>query len=190
MDKVEKGIRLVLEGLQEAHDLDIESDNFKETPERVARAYQEIFSGLRDTSVQLDLILKSKFPSGGYDQMIVCSGVVVYSMCPHHLLPVRYEVDLGYIPSKEGSVIGISKLARIIDVLAKRPVLQESMTQDIGKAMNRIDPLGVAVRVKGEHSCMRIRGIRKEGVITTSYLSGVFREEVSTREEFLKLITT
>ena len=162
--------------------------NFKDTSKRVARAYREVFSGVKNTSAQIDSILKSKFPAVGYDQMIICKGIVAYSMCPHHFMPVSYTIDIGYIPSPEGSVVGISKLSRVVEVLAHRPIMQETLTRDIGVSFTKIKPIGVAVRVEGNHYCMKMRGVKKEGSILTSFLSGVFREESPTRQEFFNLI--
>lgn len=183
---IEKGVVLILKGLKKAFGLSIKDVNFKDTPKRVARAYSEIFSGIKDTDSQVEEILSSKFPSEGYDEMVVCSGIKVYSMCPHHLLPVEYAVSLAYIP--KDSVLGVSKLARLAEILAKRPVLQELLTRDIGKSLERLNPLGVAVSVSGVHFCMKMRGVRKEGSIITNYVSGAFREDQKTKEEFLTVI--
>lgn len=188
MKKIEEGVRLILEALQQEFGLDLMNENFKDTPARVARAYTEIFSGLKDTQVQIDKVLSSKFPSEGYDQMVISSGNKVFSMCPHHLLPVEYDIDLAYIPSKKGFVLGISKLSRIAQILARRPVLQEQLTKEIGESLGRVEPEGTMVRVKGIHYCMRMRGVRQLASTITSYNSGSFKDNVATREEFLSLI--
>jgi len=190
MPKVEKGIHLILSGLKTELGLDLKDDNFKDTPKRVARAYYELFSGVRNTKEQVRDILNSKFPAENYDEMITLMGIRVYSMCPHHLLPVEYSVDVGYIPKKEtGFVLGISKLGRLVEVLAKRPVLQEVFTKEIGTYLNQIDPLGVGVRVRGDHFCIKMRGAKlPESSLTTTFMSGAFKENISTRQEFFSLI--
>jgi GTP cyclohydrolase IA len=182
---IENGVVLILQGLKRSFGLNLDDVNLKDTPKRVARAYAEIFSGIKDTDSQVDEILDSKFPGEGYDEMVVCSGIKVYSMCPHHLLPVEYTVNLAYIPKE--SVLGISKLSRLADILARRPVLQEILTRDIGKALERLGPLGVAVTVSGIHYCMKMRGIKKEGSVITSYVFGAFREDQKTKEEFFTI---
>lgn len=189
MSKIKDSIILLLEGLSEEYGLDIKDVNFKDTPDRVERAYAEIFSGIKDTRIQIRDILLSRFPSNGVSEMIISKGNLVYSVCPHHLLPVRYVIDIAYIPGDEW-VLGISKLARIAEVLAKRPVLQETMTEDIGKVLDEgLETLGVGVKVEGKHFCVKMRGAKQHNSsVITSYTSGAFRDSYNTRMEFLKLI--
>jgi GTP cyclohydrolase I len=188
MKSIEEGTTLILKGLNQELDLDLTDVNFKDTPKRVARAFWEIFSGLKDTEKQIDSILSSKFPGEGYDQMIISKQNKAFSMCPHHLLPVEYDIDIGYIPSAEGFVLGISKLSRIALVLARRPVMQETFTKELGEALEKVKPLGVMIRVTGIHYCMRMRGAKQLASTITSYTSGVFRDKPVAREEFMLLI--
>lgn len=160
--------------------------NFQQTPKRFARAYYEIFSGCEDTQEQIDAILATTFPANGDDTMVVAKDIVCFSMCPHHLLPVEYHVCVGYIPNKDGQVLGISKLARLVDVLARRPRLQETFTQEIVDALADIGVYGAVALVEGQHMCMRMRGARAiTTTITTTAVSGIFADDRSTKSEFL-----
>ena len=189
MTKLENAIQSILECLRDEYGLKIDDPNFIETPQRVARAYAEIFAGVANTDKQVDAILKTAFPST-YAGMIVQRGIRVYSMCPHHLLQIAYSVDLAYIPRVGGGVLGLSKLSRIVSILAKRPVMQEQFTDDIVNALERLQSCeGAAVRVNGIHSCMSIRGAKQSDVITTtSSLRGVFRTDATARNEWTALI--
>jgi GTP cyclohydrolase I len=185
---IEKGVSHIFKGLEEELGLDLKNPNFTETPKRVAKAYREIFSGVKDTDAQIDNILSKAFPSEGYRSIILSPGITTFSMCPHHLLPVEYRMSIGYIPSKEGKVLGASKISRLAEVLSRRPVLQEALTEDIVHALERIKPEGVAVVVTGVHYCMRMRGIKSTGTFETSAMSGVFMEDQKTRMEFFELL--
>ena len=189
LSSVEKGMHYILKGLRDEYNLDLTDVNFKDTPKRVARAYAEIFEGVKDTKNQIKEVLDSKFPSAGYDQLIIGKDITTFSMCPHHFLPVKYEVHVGYIPSpEEGFVLGISKLGRLVEILSKRPVLQETLTQDIGKYLELVKPQGVMVYVRGQHMCMQMRGVQQtDGTIITSYISGAFKDGYAARSEFLSL---
>lgn len=182
---VEKGMVMILESLRDEMGLELTDVNFHETPQRVARAYYEIFKGLKDTGKQVEKILELKFPSDGYNEMIVLSGIQCYSMCPHHFFSIPLVIDVGYIPST--FVLGLSKLARIVDLLSRRPVMQETLTKDIGKALEKISK-DVAVFVRGEHYCMKMRGARKDATMLTSYLGGEFMDNQATRQEFFELL--
>lgn len=188
MSKIEEGFSRILEGLSEEYGLDLSDPNFKETPKRVARAYAEMFCGLRDTKEKLRKILSTGFPSS-YTGMVLIKDVRTVSMCPHHFLSIRYRTDLAYIPSKTGNVLGLSKLPRIVEVLSKRPVLQETFTEEITSTLMEIKGCrGAACLVRGDHSCMSIRGVLKPDALTiTSSLRGVFEDEDATRAEFLSL---
>ncbi len=180
-----KGMTLILEGLNEEFGLDITNENFRETPKRVARAYYEIFKGI-NAEQELKDICNKTFPSG-YDGMVIGKDIKVFSMCPHHFLPVEYVVNVGYIPHKK--TIGISKLSRVVDLLAKKPELQEMFTKQISNVLKKeLNPKGVIVQVKGRHFCMAMRGVKQVDSWTlTSSIEGAFkRPEV--REEFMLLI--
>ena len=131
-DIIQAGMGVILKGMAHKYGLDTTDINFKDTPARVSRMYDEIFSGIQDTDRQIQDILNSSFPSD-YDQMILLRDVEVFSMCPHHFLPVHYHISVAYVPSEKGYVLGLSKLARLVEVLAKRPVLQEQLTKDIAE---------------------------------------------------------
>ena len=164
--------------------------NFHNTPKRFARAYQEIFEGVIETQEQIDDILSTTFPANGDDTMVVAKDIICFSMCPHHLLPVEYHVCVGYIPNKEGQVLGISKLCRLVEVLAKRPALQESFTQDIVDCLSGIGVYGAIALAEGQHMCMRMRGAKAiTSTITTTAVSGIFADDRSSKSEFMSLIS-
>lgn len=180
---VMRGVALMLEGL----DCDLSDPNFADTPERVARAYvDEIFRGVGDVRAEVDKILSTTFPCS-HDEMIVAKGIEVYSMCPHHVLPVHYMITVGYIPSER--VLGISKLARIVKLLAARPVLQEQMVNDVVDALMRVPGcMGAGCIAEGEHYCMRMRGVNQTGsTIVTSSLRGALFSNAAARSEFMSL---
>ncbi len=188
IDKVEQGAQLILEGLRDQFGLDINDENFRDTPRRISRSYWEIFEGIENTEERVKEILSTAFPSGEYESIIFCPDIVTFSMCPHHLLPVEYSTCVGYIPSKTGKVLGASKLARLVDLLAKRPVLQEKLTTDIAEHLDSINPEGVGVVVSGVHYCMRMRGVKKMTSFQTSAMKGVFMSDPKTRKEFFDLL--
>lgn len=179
--KIEKGVSLILDGLG------VNSDdlNFKDTPSRVARAYQEILGGMENTEKQIKEILSSSFPSE-FSQMVLLNNIRAFSFCPHHLLPVDYQVTVAYIPSENGEVLGISKLGRLVTTLAKRPVLQEQLTEDITKHLMGIKGVvGAGCVVKGIHYCMVMRGAKQsEAVTITSSLKGSILTDEKARNEF------
>lgn len=163
--------------------------NFHNTPRRFARAYYEIFEGVVETQEQIDEILSTTFPANGDDTMVVAKDVTCFSMCPHHLLPVEYHVCVGYIPNKSGSVLGISKLSRLVTLLAKRPALQETFTQEIVNCLEDIGVYGAIALVEGQHMCMRMRGSKSlDSTIITTAVSGIFADDRSTKSEFLELV--
>lgn len=188
MNYIEKGMRLILKGLQQDFGLNLSDVNFKDTPKRVARAYNEIFEGLKDTEINVKKILSTAFPSKGYESLIFCTDIIVFSMCPHHFLPVEYKVSVGYIPSKDGMVLGASKIPRLVELLAKRPVLQETLTIDIANYLNDLNPIGVAVVISGVHFCMRMRGVKKMSSFETSAMKGAFMDNPASRKEFFDLL--
>ena len=189
MENFELAAKHIIMGL---HDLgfDTDWDNFHDTPKRFARAYCEIFSGCKDTDAQVKHILSTSFPSQGSENMVVAKDIVCFSACPHHLLPVEYHVCVGYIPKEGGNVLGISKLARLVNVLAKRPALQETFTQEICDSLDSVGALGSIALVEGQHMCMRMRGAKATNTsITTTSVSGYFKDNTSTKQEFLNNVS-
>ncbi|MGN9792032.1 GTP cyclohydrolase I FolE [Streptomyces sp. NPDC054847] len=164
---------------------DPDREGLRETPARVARAYKEIFAGLWQ---QPEDVLTTTFDLG-HDEMVLVKDIEVYSTCEHHLVPFRGVAHVGYIPSTSGKITGLSKLARLVDVFARRPQVQERMTTQIADSLMEIlEPRGVIVVVECEHMCMSMRGIRKPGAKTiTSAVRGQLRDP-ATRNEAMSLI--
>jgi GTP cyclohydrolase IA len=180
--KVEQGVRLILEGIGE----DLDRDGLRETPARVARMYEEITSGLRDDPTQA---LQAVFEAG-HDEMVMVRDIPMASICEHHLIPFVGKAHVAYIPNEQGQITGLSKLARLVDGLARRPQVQERLTTEIADAMvDRLKPRGAMVVIEAEHLCMSMRGVRKPGAITvTSAVRGSFRDSLSTRMEAMNLL--
>jgi GTP cyclohydrolase I len=181
LNKIEKGVRLILEGIGE----DPERAGIKETPARVARMYQEIFSGLETPTEE---ILKH-IEGESHDEMILLKDIPFYSVCEHHLLPFIGKAHVAYIPGK-GKIAGIGELAKAVEILAKRPQVQERLTtQLVEMIMEKLKPRGAMVIIDAEHLCLSMRGMKKPGARTvTSAVRGLFRTKESTREELLELI--
>jgi GTP cyclohydrolase I len=160
---------------------DPEREGLRETPARVARAYQEIFAGLRQEAKD---VLTTTFDLG-HEEMVLVKDIEVYSTCEHHLVPFHGVAHVGYIPNVDGRITGLSKLARLVEVYARRPQVQERMTSQIADALaDVLKPRGVLVVIEAEHLCMAMRGIRKPGSSTvTSAVRGIFRENSATRSE-------
>ena len=161
-------------------------EGLRETPARVVRAYEEFFSGYAQDPRE---VLKRTFSEvGGYDEMIVMNDIRFESHCEHHMVPIIGKVHIGYLPDKR--VIGISKLARLVEVYARRLQVQEKMTVQIADTLQEIlQPRGVAVVIEAAHQCMTTRGVHKPGVgLVTSRMVGAFRDDPSTRREFLAVI--
>ena len=179
-DKIIEGVKLILEGIGE----NTEREGLLETPERIARMYEEIFSGMNeDVSVHL----QKRFHVED-NQMIMEKDIPFYSMCEHHLLPFLGKVHIAYVP--DGEVLGLSKLARCVEVFAKRPQLQERMTAQIADAiMNELHPKGVMVMIEAdEHMCMTMRGVKKPGSKTVTCVTrGCFVEE-KMQETFYRML--
>ena len=185
-DMVKYGMDCILEGLEDKFGLDVSGQHFVGTPKRVSKAYDEIFSGIKDTDKRVAEILSTAFTSK-MDQMIVVKDIHVFSMCPHHFLPVEMYVDVAYLP--KGFVLGLSKLPRLVEILAKRPVIQEQMTEEITQYLMSIKASGAAARIRGQHFCMRMRGAKKpEPTMVTTSVAGAFKKNQSTRNEFLSHI--
>ncbi len=180
-DTLREGIRLVLQGLGS----DPDSGPLAEAPGRVADASAEIFSGMHS---EPDGLVKV-FHEEGYDEMVLVKDIPFYSMCEHHLLPFHGRAHVAYIPS-HGRITGISKLARVVEVHARRLQVQERMTTDIADSLTgMLAPKGVMVVIQAEHLCMTMRGVRKPGSLTvTSVVTGLFRENPATRAEAMNLI--
>ncbi|MGW4426144.1 GTP cyclohydrolase I FolE [Streptosporangium sp. NPDC004631] len=181
-DRLEKAVREILIAIGE----DPDRDGLQETPARVARAYAEQFAGLGQTPED---VLTTVFDVD-HDEMVLVRDIEVYSTCEHHLVPFHGVAHVGYIPNEKGQVTGLSKLARLVDVYARRPQVQERMTSQIADALMRVlEPRGVIVVIECEHLCMTMRGVRKPGAKTiTSAVRGDFRDSDKTRAEAMALI--
>ena len=179
--KVEQAVRMILEAIGE----DPEREGLVDTPCRVANMYSEIFAGL---DVEPRELLKVRF-SEFHDELVLVKDIPLYSMCEHHLLPFYGRAHVAYIP-RGGQVVGISKLARVVDAYAHRPQLQERLTSQIANCINdTLKPYGVGVVIQAEHMCMTMRGIRKPGSLTvTSAVRGIFESRSEARAELLSLI--
>jgi GTP cyclohydrolase I len=165
---------------------DPDREGLRATPARVARAYAEIFAGL---SINPDDVLQTTFDED-HDELVLVKDIPLYSTCEHHLIPWHGTAAVGYIPGEHGRITGLSKLARVVDLYARRPQVQERLTSQVADAvMRRLDPRGVIVVVQAEHLCMAMRGVRKPGALTmTSAVRGIFQEDQRTRAEALSLI--
>ncbi|GAA4806288.1 GTP cyclohydrolase I FolE [Tomitella cavernea] len=165
---------------------DPDREGLRETPARVARAYREVFDGLFS---EPDSVLDTVFDEG-HQEMILVRDIPVYSTCEHHLVPFHGVAHVGYIPGESGKVTGLSKLARVVDLYAKRPQVQERLTSDIADALVRkLQPRAAIVVIEAEHLCMSMRGIRKPGATTTtSAVRGLFKTSAVSRGEVLDLI--
>ena len=186
--KLEGAYAQILEAFEELG-YPVKTDaNFDETAARAARAMMELVGGTEDVKTQIDTRLSRVFPAH-YDEMVISKHNISFGMCPHHLLPVIYRISVAYLPGAK--VLGISKLSRIVNLLAHRPVLQEDLTQELAALLHeRMETRGSAAYVEGLHLCMAARGIRAhEARVVTSAVRGVFRENHSTRQEFLDLVT-
>ncbi len=180
--RIEKAVKIILKAIGE----NLNRDGLKDTPRRVAEMYEEIFAGIGQEGIaELTVGFEE-----GHREMVILKDIPFYSMCEHHLLPFFGVVHVGYIPNKDGRVVGISKIARVVDIFAKRLQLQERMTAQIADCIvNGIQPQGVAVVVKAEHLCMIMRGIKKPGSnVVTSATRGIFRTRADTRAEFMSLV--
>jgi GTP cyclohydrolase I len=165
---------------------DPDRDGLKDTPVRVGRAYAEIFGGL---TVDPSDVLEVTFDEG-YEELVLVRDIPVYSTCEHHLVPWHGTAAVGYIPNSEGRITGLSKLARVVDLYARRPQVQERLTSQVADAlMSRLQPRGAIVVVQAEHLCMSMRGIRKPGATTiTSAVRGIFQTDPRTRAEAMSLL--
>lgn len=184
MDKkmIEEGIRLVLKGIGE----DINREGLKGTPGRVAEMYEEIFSGIgKDPASELEHMFDES-----HDEIILIKDIPFYSVCEHHLVPFTGKAHIAYIPNKTGKIIGLSKLTRVLEIVAKRLQVQERLTSIVADTiMRKLKPRGVMVIVEAEHLCMSMRGVKKPGTLTvTSAVRGLFKENPASRAEAMALI--
>jgi GTP cyclohydrolase I len=179
-EKIEQGVKLILEGIGE----DIERPGLKDTPYRVSKMFEEIFSGLKKPEEDLLKPIEGE----SHDEMVLLKDIPFYSICEHHLLPFIGKAHIAYIPS--GKIVGLSELAKALEHFAKRPQVQERLTANLADLiMEKLKPRGCMVVIDAEHLCMSMRGIKKPGARTvTSAVRGIFRSKQSTREEMLSLI--
>jgi GTP cyclohydrolase I len=178
--KIEKAVKMILEAIGE----EPKRKDLLGTPRRVAEMYEEIFSGIKtDPAKQLEIFLDKE-----HHEIVLLKDIPLYSVCEHHLIPFVGKAHVAYIP--KGRVTGLSKLARVVDILAKRPQVQERLTTEIADIlMKKLKPLGVLVIIEAEHLCISMRGVKKSGILTvTSAVRGIFKENEKTRAEVLSLI--
>jgi len=181
LEKIERAVRDILEAVG----ADPEREGMRDTPRRVAEMYKELFGGLfEDPAEHLQVEFTEK-----YDEMVVLRDIPFYSMCEHHLLPFMGKAHVAYIPN--GKVVGVSKLARIVECFARRPQVQERLTFEIAEMlMDKLGAKGVGVIIEATHTCMTIRGVKKPGsVMVTSAMLGSFRSNLATRTEAISLLT-
>jgi len=183
LDRIARAVREILEAIGE----DPDRDGLQDTPQRVARMYAEVCSGLHDDPASH---LTVTFESS-HDEMVMVRDIPLYSLCEHHLVPFIGRAHVAYIPGKDGRITGLSKIARLVDGFSRRPQVQEQLTVQIADAMERtLEPRGVMVVIEAEHLCMSMRGIQKSGSTTvTSAVRGLFRANISTREEAMRFVT-
>lgn len=178
-DKIREGVRMLFQGLG----IDPEGRRVAGTPDRVARMFDEIFAGLLvDPDDVLDVVFEE-----GHDEIVVVRDIPFASICEHHLVPFVGRAHVGYLPNTAGQVTGISKLARLVDIVAKQPSLQERITTTVADVLEKVlSPRGVIVIIEAEHFCMTMRGVRKPGAVTvTSAVRGLMRDDPRTRAEVM-----
>lgn len=180
--KIEEGVRLILEGIGE----DSNREGLQKTPARVAKMYEEVFAGMTENPAKHFETLFDE----NHQEMVLVKDIPFYSMCEHHLVPFFGYAHIAYIPGKSGQICGLSKLARLVDVFAKRPQVQERLTSQIADTLiKELNPQGVIVVLEAEHLCMSMRGVKKPGAsTTTSAVRGIFEKNHATRDEALSLI--
>jgi GTP cyclohydrolase I len=181
-DRIVEGVRLILEGIGD----DPERDGVRDTPGRVADMYEEIFAGIEVDPRSVVTVI----PGADFDEMIMVKDIPLYSVCEHHLIPFVGRAHVAYVPSRDGKITGLSKIARVVDTLSKRPQVQERLTTQIADAVDAaLQPRGVFVMIEAEHLCMTMRGVKKPGSRTvTSAVRGLFRTDARTRQEALSHI--
>jgi GTP cyclohydrolase IA len=176
-ERIREGVLLILEGIGE----DPERAGVADTPGRVAEMYREIFAGIGVEPSEIVTVVKG----ADHDEMIMVRDIPLFSVCEHHLLPFSGKAHVAYIPNKSEQITGLSKIARVVDLLSKRPQVQERLTTQIAEALDdALSPRGVFVVLEAEHFCMTMRGIKKPGAVTvTSAVRGLFRTDARTRQE-------
>jgi GTP cyclohydrolase I len=182
LDRIARAVREILEAIGE----DPERDGLQDTPVRVARMYAEICSGIHeDPGEHLTVTFEAH-----HDEMVLVRDIPIYSLCEHHLVPFIGHAHVAYIPSRDGRITGLSKVARLVEGYSRRLQVQEKLTVQIADAMeSTLEPRGVLVVVEAEHLCMSMRGVRKSGSSTvTSAVRGLFRENIATREEAMRFL--
>ncbi len=184
MDKkmIEDGVRMILKGIGE----DLNREGIIKTPKRVAAMYEEIFSGIgKDPADALGPMFDEN-----HDEIIIVKNIPFYSVCEHHLVPFVGKAHIAYVPNKTGKIIGLSKLARVFEIVARRPQVQERLTTIVADTiMKKIEPRGVMIVVEAEHLCMSMRGVKKPNTMTvTSAVRGLFRKNPASRAEAMALI--
>jgi len=186
----EKQLQIAAELIIEASGYSLKDPNFAGTPDRFARSMSEFLWTKKRIKKELEKVIAVEFPTK-YQGMIFSKNIRVYSWCPHHILPIQYNVHIGYIPAKKKAVvIGASKLARVADILSRRMVLQEDYIMDIADVLEKkINPIGIAVVLEGVHDCMKIRGIKQQSAtFDMSEMRGAFADNEKTRNEFFHLM--
>jgi GTP cyclohydrolase I len=180
--KIEDGVRQILEGIGE----DPRREGIADTPRRVADMYEEIFAGYGHDASEVVTVI----PGAGHDEMIMVRDIPLYGMCEHHVIPFVGRAFVAYIPNRDGRLTGLSKIARLVDLLSKKLQVQERLTTQIADALEKaLEPRGVFVMIEAEHLCMTMRGVKKPGSVTvTSAVRGRFRSDARTRSEALELI--
>ncbi|MDT7807544.1 MAG: cyclohydrolase [Acidobacteriota bacterium] len=181
LEKIERGVRLILEGIGE----DVERPGLQRTPRRVAEMYAELTAGMREDPAEH----VKPLPGDRHDEMVIVKDIHFASLCEHHLAPFVGKCHIAYIP-KEGRIVGLSKLARLVETFARRLQVQERLASEIADTLfDGLKPVGVMVVMEAEHTCMTIRGVKKPGAITiTSAIRGGFRKDPRTRAEAMALI--
>ena len=179
-NKIEEAVRLLLEGIGE----DVTREGLVDTPNRIARMYEEIYRGMEEDAAKH----LSKTFAVDSNEIVLEKNITFYSTCEHHLLPFYGKAHIGYLPN--GKVVGLSKLARTVDVFARRPQIQEKMTAQIAEALEEnLKPQGVIVMIEAEHTCMTMRGIKKPGSKTVTLVAtGVFQDNAELQNRFLALV--
>src|SRR5438067_9079977 len=180
--KIEQGVRLILEGIGD----DPMRDGVVDTPRRVADMYGEVFEGIDRSPEDVITVIKG----AAHDEMIMVKDIPLSSFCEHHLVPFNGRAHVAYIPNKSQQIAGLSKIARVVDILSKRPQVQERLTTQIADTIDQaLSPRGVFVVIEAEHLCMTMRGVKKPGALTvTSAVRGLFRTDARTRQDAMNHI--
>ena len=180
--KVEQGVRLILEGIGE----DPQREGVAATPQRVADMFEEVFAGYGHDAAEVVTVIEG----AGHDEMIMVRDIPLYGVCEHHVIPFVGRAYVAYIPNRDGRITGLSKVARLVDLLSKKLQVQERLTTEIADALEKaLEPRGGFVLIEAEHLCMTMRGVKKPGSVTvTSAVRGRFRSDARTRAEALELV--